>query len=94
MTALGSLVVISRRPATHGLEPDADDGAAGRRALLQTGGAEKLDEQIAKAKNATMRTETLSEHTDEAGESMEGPPTTVFQSSSRPKISYEIPHVF
>jgi len=33
--------------------------------------AEKLDEQIAKAKNATMRTETLSEHTDEAGESME-----------------------
>merc|ERR1719191_1792098 len=34
--------------------------------------AEKLDEQIAKAKNATMRTETLSEHTDDAGESMEG----------------------
>merc|ERR550537_951672 len=34
--------------------------------------AEKLDEQITKAKNATMRTETLGEHVDEAGESMEG----------------------
>jgi len=34
--------------------------------------AEKLDEQIAKAKNATMKTESLSDHTGEAGESMEG----------------------
>jgi len=34
--------------------------------------AEKLDEQIAKAKNATMRTESLSEHTEDAGDSMEG----------------------
>merc|ERR1719482_2478933 len=34
--------------------------------------AEKLDEQITKAKNATMRTETLSEHTGDAGDSMEG----------------------
>merc|ERR550537_1237949 len=34
--------------------------------------AEKLDEQIDKAKNATMRTETLSEHTGDAGDSMEG----------------------
>jgi hypothetical protein len=34
--------------------------------------AEKLDEQIDKAKNATMRTEALGEHTEEAGDSMEG----------------------
>merc|ERR1719160_1518658 len=34
--------------------------------------AEKLDEQIEKAKNATMRTEALSEHTGDAGDSMEG----------------------
>jgi len=33
--------------------------------------AEKLDEQIAKAKNATMKTETLGEHVEEAGDSME-----------------------
>ena len=33
--------------------------------------AEKLDEQIAKAKNATMRTETLGEHVEDAGDSME-----------------------
>jgi len=33
--------------------------------------AEKLDEQITKAKNATMRTESLSDHTEEAGDSME-----------------------
>merc|ERR1719460_2536675 len=34
--------------------------------------AEKLDEQIDKAQNATMRTESLSDHVDEAGDSMEG----------------------
>merc|ERR1719473_1284677 len=33
--------------------------------------AEKLDEQIAKAKNATMKTETLGEHVEDAGDSME-----------------------
>merc|ERR1719247_1163746 len=34
--------------------------------------AEKLDDQIDKAKNATMKTESLSDHTGEAGDSMEG----------------------